>query len=123
VIEFGLPTLRNQRAAGSSEEVSRLDALLGIMSQLDDTCVLHRGGPRALNAVKAGAHSVLMAGGYATAGGRKELSKLDREMIAWHVSPGGSADLLAATIFLDAIERRLSNVPKDQSEWEGDQLA
>jgi triphosphoribosyl-dephospho-CoA synthase len=123
VIEFGLPTLRNQRAAGSSEEGSRMDALLSIMSRLDDTCVLHRGGPRALNLVKAGAYAVLMAGGYATAGGRKELCKLDREMIAWHVSPGGSADLLAATIFLDAIERRLSNVHKDQSEWEGDQLA
>ena len=55
--------------------------------------------------------------------GEEELCKLDCEMIAWHVSPGGSADLLAATIFLDAIERRLSNVHKDQSEWEGDQLA
>ena len=123
VIEFGLPTLRNQRAAGSSEEVCRLDALLTIMSRLDDTCVLYRGGAGALNAVKAGAHAVLMAGGYATADGRKELCKLDREMIASHVSPGGSADLLAATIFLDAIERRLSKVHKDQSEWEGVELA
>ena len=123
VIEFGLPTLRKRRAAGSSEEVCRLDALLSIMSQLDDTCVLYRGGVGTMNAVKSGAQAVLMAGGCQTDGGRKELCKLDREMIAWHVSPGGSADLLAATIFLDAIERRLGKVSKDQSEWEGDELA
>ena len=116
VIELGLPTLRNRRSEGCSEEVSRLDALLSIMSRLDDTCVLYRGGLEALNAVKSGAEAVLMAGGYATAQGRKKLSKLDRELIARHVSPGGSADLLAATIFLDAVERRLSEVHKDQSE-------
>ncbi|MGA9964622.1 MAG: triphosphoribosyl-dephospho-CoA synthase, partial [Terriglobales bacterium] len=122
VIEFGLPTLRNRRAEGDSEEVGRLDALLSIMSRLDDTCVLYRGGLEALDAVKSGAQAVLMAGGYATDQGRKKLHQLDRELIARHVSPGGSADLLAATIFLDAIERRLSNVHQDQSEWEGDQL-
>ena len=119
VIEFGLPTLRNRRAEGDSEEVGRLDALLSIMSRLDDTCVLYRGGLEALDAVKSGAQAVLMAGGYATDQGRKKLHQLDRELIARHVSPGGSADLLAATIFLDAVERRLSEVHKDQSEWAG----
>jgi triphosphoribosyl-dephospho-CoA synthase len=119
VIEFGLPTLRRRRAAGSSEEVSRLDALLSIMARLDDTCVLYRGGLEALNAVKSGAQAVLVAGGYGTTHGRKEMRKLDGELIARHVSPGGSADLLAATIFLDAVERRQSEIHKDQREWEG----
>jgi triphosphoribosyl-dephospho-CoA synthase len=118
VIKFGLPTLRRQRARRSPEEVSRLDALLSVMSQLNDTCVLYRGGVAALDVVKSGAHAVLMAGGHGTALGRVRMRRLDREVIARRVSPGGSADLLAATIFLDAVERQQSEVHKDRSEWE-----
>ena len=119
VIEFGLPVLRKQRAKKFAEEVCRINALLSLMAQLDDTCVLYRGGVEALGVVKSGARAVLMAGGYGSASGRTQFSKLDRELIARHVSPGGSADLLAATIFIDAVERHQSEVCKDQSEWEG----
>jgi triphosphoribosyl-dephospho-CoA synthase len=118
VIDFGLSTLRRQRAAKCPEEICRLDALLSVMSQVDDTCVLYRGGSEALRFVKSGAQAILMAGGYGSANGRKQMRKLDRELIARHISTGGSADLLAATIFLDAAERRQSEIRKDQSEWE-----
>ena len=118
VVEFGLPTLRERRAAKCSEEICRLDALLSLMSQLDDTCVLYRGGSEALNSVKSGAQAVLMSGGYGSAAGRKLMHKVDRELIAQHISPGGSADLLAATIFLDAVEREQSEIRKDRSERE-----
>ena len=80
------------------------------MAELDDTCVLYRGGVEALSFVKAGAQAVLNAGGYSNANGRKALRALDRELIARHVSPGGSADLLAATIFLDALEEERNGV-------------
>jgi len=116
VIECGLPTLRRQRGRGLSEEVSRLDALLSIMSRLDDTCVLYRGGVEALNLVKSGAQAVVRAG--SSVYGREQMRKLERELIAKHISPGGSADLLAATIFLDAIERGQFKVHEDQGEWE-----
>lgn len=117
-VKCGLPLLRRQRAAGSSEDVSRLDALFSIMSRLDDTCVLYRGGFEALNAVKSGAQAVLKAGGCGTCCGRKHMGTLDRELIARNISPGGSADLLAATIFLDAVERQQSEIQRDQSEVE-----
>src|SRR5271167_3676095 len=96
--------LRGRRARKYPEEICRLDALLSLMAELDDTCVLYRGGVEALSVVKAGAQAALDAGGYANANGRQRLRVLDRELIARHVSPGGSADLLAATIFLDALE-------------------
>jgi triphosphoribosyl-dephospho-CoA synthase len=116
VVEFGLPILRERRAAKCSEETCRLDALVSLMSQLDDTCVLYRGGNEALSFVKSRAQAVLMSGGYGSATGRKLMRELDRELIAQHISPGGSADLLAATIFLDAVERRQSEVRSDHSE-------
>jgi triphosphoribosyl-dephospho-CoA synthase len=109
VTGYGLPVLRERRRAGCSEEVSRLDALLAMMARLDDTCVLYRGGAEALFVVKSGAKAVLAAGGYGHASGRRRLHHLDRELISRHISPGGSADLLAATILLDALAR-------DQSE-------
>jgi triphosphoribosyl-dephospho-CoA synthase len=121
VIGVGLPTLRRQRVSGLSEQICRLNVLLSIMFQLDDTCVLYRGGLEALNAVKSGAQAVLTAGGYGTVQGQQQMCELDRQLIARHISPGGSADLLAATIFLDAVERRQSEIRNDhdQSREEG----
>jgi triphosphoribosyl-dephospho-CoA synthase len=116
VIELGLPTLRRQHEAKCPEEICRLDALLSLMSHVDDTCVLYRGGSEALNFVKSGAQAVLMAGGCGSFSGRKLICELDHELTARHISPGGSADLLAATIFLDAVERQQSEISKGQSE-------
>jgi triphosphoribosyl-dephospho-CoA synthase len=118
VVEFGLPMLRERRAAKCSEEICRLDALLSVMSQVDDTCVLYRGGSEALTLVKSGAEAILMAGGYGSAHGQTLMRELDGQLIARHISPGGSADLLAATMFLDAVERQQSEIGKDRSKWE-----
>jgi triphosphoribosyl-dephospho-CoA synthase len=63
--------------------------------------------------VKSGARAVLRVGGSSSAHGRKLMRELDRQLIARHISPGGSADLLAATIFLDAVERQQSEIRKD----------
>ncbi|MGA2373778.1 MAG: triphosphoribosyl-dephospho-CoA synthase [Candidatus Korobacteraceae bacterium] len=115
VLEVGLPMLRRQRAHGRTEHVARLDALLGIMSCLDDTCLLYRGGECALSVTKAGATAVINAGGCGTIIGSQALQDLDRSLLALHLSPGGSADLLAATLFLDALERGLAEVDADHS--------
>lgn len=119
VVRFGLPVLRRRRKAGFREEVCRLDALFSIMSRLDDTCVLYRGGIEALNVMKARARAVLLEGGYGSSRGRIGAGDLDHELAARRISPGGSADLLAATIFLDAVDRQQDEVCKDRSEWEG----
>ncbi|WP_033971068.1 triphosphoribosyl-dephospho-CoA synthase, partial [Pseudomonas aeruginosa] len=41
-VRHGLPQLWRSREGGAGEQNARLDALLAIMSVLDDTCVLHR---------------------------------------------------------------------------------
>ena len=97
------------------EQVARLDALLSVMSRLDDTCVLYRGGSAALATAKEGALAVEAAGGSGTALGKQRLRQLDRRLLDLNVSPGGSADLLAAALFLDAVERRQHEVEPDES--------
>ena len=115
VVSVGLPMLRRRRRAGLAEETARLDALLAIMSRLDDTCLLYRGGLEALTAAKEGALAVEVSGGAGSVTGRERLRFLDRRLLEWNVSPGGSADLLAATLFLDAVEYGQDEVQADCS--------
>jgi len=101
VTQLALPQLHHSRRQGWAEPQARLDALMAIMSTLTDTCVLNRGGMPALNAMHRGASAVLVAGGTGSLAGRAALDALDRRMLRDNASPGGAADLLAATLFLD----------------------
>lgn len=100
VLNYGLPTLFAARVH-VPETHARLDALLAIMTHLPDTCLLYRAGKPALNAAQQGARQVLQAGGSATPTGWTRLLDLDCTLLAHDASPGGSADLFAATLFLD----------------------
>jgi triphosphoribosyl-dephospho-CoA synthase len=105
VLQRGLPQLKRSRANGHGEQNARLDALLAIMTNLADTCVLYRAGEEGLQTMQNGAQAVLDAGGSASLSGRRRLHELDQQLIALNASPGGAADLLAATLLLDRIER------------------
>jgi triphosphoribosyl-dephospho-CoA synthase len=103
VIDVGLPALHASRLRGATENEARLDALIAIIATLDDTCLLHRGGRAALDAAQRGARRVMQAGGASHTEGRAALALLDHALLALNASPGGSADLLAATLFLDTL--------------------
>jgi triphosphoribosyl-dephospho-CoA synthase len=105
VIEIGLPALRAAHARGIAEDAARVDTLLAIMASLDDTCLLHRAGLPGLHAGQHGARRVLEAGGSSTPAGRVALAALEHELLSLNASPGGAADLLAATLFLDMLAR------------------
>ncbi len=105
VVEQALPMLQLSRARGDGEAQSRVNALLAVMAGLDDTCLLARGGRKALASTQAGARRVLALGGIATPNGREALRRLETRMRQLHVSPGGAADLLAAALLLDRIEK------------------
>jgi triphosphoribosyl-dephospho-CoA synthase len=104
VVEVGLKKLRGRRLLGATDTVCQLDAMLAIMSSLDDTCLLYRGGLTALETAMTGAKEILLAGGTETAQGMCRLFQLDKDLSQLGASPGGSADLLAATIFLDSLD-------------------
>ena len=115
VVKIGLPVLKAARKSGRTERDSRLAALLAIMSHLDDTCVLFRGGSEAQKIVHEGAAHVIEVGGPGSPKGNTALIALGQEFVSRRISPGGSADLLAATLFLDALERGLERVEQDNS--------
>jgi triphosphoribosyl-dephospho-CoA synthase len=120
IVDVGLPTLRARRDAGAPEQIARLDALLSIMAELDDTCLLYRGGEAALFAAKNGATAVIRAGGAGSPVGRERLRAMDRRFLELGASPGGSADLLAGALFLDAVEWDQHEIQPDESMLEND---
>ena len=71
--------------------------LLRIMSTLDDTCVIHRVGYQRAQEVKEEAKALL--DDFSEEGLRKMKMRYDAEGI----SPGGAADMLALTIFVDSL--------------------
>lgn len=109
VIDVGLPALRTARVRGIGENEARVDTLLAIMASLDDTCLLHRAGLAGLHAGQRGARAVLAAGGSSTATGRAALDALETELLSLNASPGGAADLLAATLFIDKLAHRAAS--------------
>ncbi|WNO62453.1 triphosphoribosyl-dephospho-CoA synthase [Streptomyces sp. NBC_01544] len=99
---IALPMLEAARAAGLSEHIARTDALLASMATLEDTCLLHRGGPEGLRTVREGTAAIVRAGGSSTAPGRALFDGLDAVCRRHRLSAGGSGDVLAAALFLDS---------------------
>ncbi len=77
--------------------IARHKLLLLIMSQLDDTNVIHRVGYEQAQQVKQEAQALL--NNYSTDG----MEAMNRDYIARNISPGGSADMVALTLFIHAI--------------------
>lgn len=105
VFDRALPTLRAARARGIDARGTHLAALVEIMATLDDTNVVHRGGPDALAFVKASARRFIDDGGIDAPDVDRRLRAMHRAFVARRLSPGGAADLLAATVFVDRVTR------------------
>ena len=104
---IGLPALaEGRRLADGDEEAARLHCCFALVAALDDTNLLHRGGPAGLAFARATAAGFLKAGGVGAPGWRDRAAAVHRAFVARRLSPGGSADLLAMTLFVDAWEAR-----------------
>lgn len=104
LFEQTLPALRSAQARGLDHRAARLQALFAAMADLDDTTLIHRGGLAGLRFAQAQAREYLAAGGAARADAWQHARELDRRFTARRLSPGGSADLLAAACLLDRLE-------------------
>lgn len=90
-----LPYLR----ANEDDENKLYKLLLLIMSELDDTNVYYRAGKTGAKFVKDSAREILSSFYIC------KLSQLNEEYCRGNISPGGAADMLALTIFIDSITK------------------
>jgi len=95
-----LPVYDRLRLDGVGDNVALLQVLLHLLAVNGDTNLVSRGGLAGLNYVRTYARKLLREGGALAPDGFEKMEAFDDELIARHLSPGGSADLLAVTWFL-----------------------
>lgn len=83
--------------SGKRDDEGKMKLLLLIMSQIDDTNIYFRGGKEAAIEVK---HlSLQMLSRFSP----KEMESMNERLVSKNISPGGAADMLALTFFVDSI--------------------
>jgi len=100
IFEVALPRLRQSLAQGRSMQEACIDALFSLMAHIGDTNVLHRGGAQGAAMLRRHARRFLALGGTAHAQWKETALRSHRLFIRHRLSPGGAADLLAATWFI-----------------------
>lgn len=103
IFEYAVPALRAARMEGLDESAARIHTLMTLISELEDTNLLHRGGREGAEFARAAAREFLRGGGCYAPAWREHALKMHREFTAARLSPGGSADLLAAAEFTLAL--------------------
>ena len=101
VFDVGLPALQATLASGRGRECASVDALFALMAHTSDSNVYHRGGVTGAELVRQQAQRFLAQGGSAHPGWRGFALECHREFVAHRLSPGGAADLLAATLLVE----------------------
>lgn len=106
VYQIGLPVLRSVTAVLPGDaEAARVEACFGLIASVEDTNLLHRGGLDGLGFAHCAARCFIDAGGVRAAGWRAHAQTVHESFVTRRLSPGGSADLLAMTLFVDVHER------------------
>lgn len=90
-------------------EKSAMQTLMTLISLLPDTNLVWRGGIKNLINAQTLAKQFLQAGGVHQTEWRQVVSKINHYFIHRNLSPGGSADLLAVTIFFYKVENEFNN--------------
>ncbi len=103
VFERGLPFLESALDRGADFNAAGLYSLLAIMVKLDDTTILNRHDRDVLTEVKNKADKCLEMGSIFTDDGWNFTHQMKVDFARERVSPGGAADILAASIFLHYI--------------------
>ena len=102
--DVGLPVMREGLSAHQETNLVYLQVLLSLMAEVEDTNILIRSDMETLRWVKQQSKAFLEAGGAYRNDGTARLTELNAEFVRRNISPGGCADLLAAVIFLTALE-------------------
>ena len=97
VREIALPALRCALAQGCVREHAAAITLLHLIARGTDTNLFKRGGADGAAWAAASAAALLQQSPFPSS---DQIAELDRQFVERNLSPGGCADLLAATLFL-----------------------
>ena len=101
----GLPALAaGRKLAPEDDEAARVHVCMVLIAHVGDTNLLHRGGPEGLSFARAEARRFLAAGSIGRPDWRDAARDVHDAFVTRRLSPGGCADLLAMTLFVDRAE-------------------
>lgn len=104
IYSFGLPVYRSVLKETSNFHLARIQTFFSLMANVEDTNLLHRGGLNGLIKAQSFAKDFLSYGGIYSQSWESRAKILHQDFIKMQLSPGGSADLLGACIFIDQLE-------------------
>lgn len=104
VYQIGLPAYREALLHG--RPAARVQAFFAILEHCEDTTLLKRGGPEGRDFARLCARRFLNCGGVADSDWWQRAREIHREFVRRNLTAGGVADLLAATLFVEDMERR-----------------
>jgi triphosphoribosyl-dephospho-CoA synthase len=105
VYEAGWPALRQGRSLKPNDhDAAPVQACFALIASVCDTNLLHRGGAEGVRYATEAAASFLSQGGVGAPDWRARAAAVHAAFVARRLSPGGCADLLAMTLFVDALE-------------------
>lgn len=107
VFTCGLPALRGFLQAGYNLNDCLVGTLLHLMTSVADTAVLARHGPAGLERVRAEAREAVLLGSIGTREGREKILAMEKAFAEEGLNPGGSADMLALTVFFYLLEEQI----------------
>ena len=106
LFELGLPSLREALGRTGSMRLALVQTLFRLISRVQDTNLLYRGGAWGLRTAQRAARDFLRAGGVYRPDWEQHALAIHGEFVDLNLSPGGSADLLAATWFVYHAQRQ-----------------
>jgi triphosphoribosyl-dephospho-CoA synthase len=115
VYEVGWPALRRGRSLQPNDsDAPPVQACFALIAAVCDTNLLHRGGADGMRYASEAAASFLAQGGVSASDWRARAAAVHAAFVSRRLSPGGCADLLAMTLFVDALESGKGQVPADR---------
>lgn len=97
---IALPSLRHALASGLPREAAMCHTLMQLVAHTEDLNLLHRGGAEGLRWARQQATRFLGEGGAFAHDWQTRLQHIADAFVSRRLSPGGSADLLACSVFL-----------------------
>jgi triphosphoribosyl-dephospho-CoA synthetase len=107
VFEEALPILKEGKRQNKDWNRVKLQVLITLMSRIEDSNIIARRDLPTLKAVQQNMRDFLAQGGAYQETAIEKLQRMDREFSRKNISGGGSADLLALTIFINRITEEL----------------